>query len=60
MALNLGVRLGLSTEQLSDVSYVALLCFRGCTADAHDFAEIVGADDVAPCALRSRWCRSAR
>ena len=47
IALDLGERLGLSTQELSDVYYVALLRFLGCTADAHEFAEIVGADDVA-------------
>jgi len=46
IALDLGEQLGLSTEELSDVYYVALLRFLGCTADAHEFAEIVGGDDV--------------
>lgn len=47
IALDVGDRLALSTEELSDVYYVALLRFLGCTADAHEFAEIVGGDDVA-------------
>ena len=47
IALALGERLGLSPEDLSDVYYVALLRFLGCTADAHEFAEMVGGDDIA-------------
>jgi hypothetical protein len=46
IALALGQRLGLGADELSDVYYVALLRFLGCTADAHDFAEIVGGDDI--------------
>jgi HD-GYP domain-containing protein (c-di-GMP phosphodiesterase class II) len=47
IALELGGRLGLRSDELSDVYYVALLRFLGCTADAHEFAQIVGGDDIA-------------
>src|SRR5579859_8204580 len=47
IALALGQRLGLAPDELADVYYVALLRFLGCTADAHEFAEMVGGDDVA-------------
>src|SRR5438876_1295051 len=47
IALTLGQRLGLGPDDLSDVYYVALLRFLGCTADAHEFAELVGGDDIA-------------
>jgi HD-GYP domain-containing protein (c-di-GMP phosphodiesterase class II)/DNA-binding CsgD family transcriptional regulator len=47
IALALGDRLGLPPDDLSDVYYVALLRFLGCTADAHEFAEMVGGDDIA-------------
>jgi HD-GYP domain-containing protein (c-di-GMP phosphodiesterase class II)/DNA-binding CsgD family transcriptional regulator len=47
IALAIGDRLDLKAEELSDVFYVALLRFLGCTADAHDFAELVGGDDIA-------------
>jgi HD-GYP domain-containing protein (c-di-GMP phosphodiesterase class II) len=46
MAIALGERLGLSREELSEVYYVALLRFLGCTADAHEFAAMVGGDDI--------------
>ncbi len=46
IALELGRRLGLGPNDLSDVYYVALLRFLGCTADAHEFAEMVGGDDI--------------
>lgn len=46
IALALGERLGLGQDDLADVYYVALLRFLGCTADAHDFAELVGGDDI--------------
>jgi hypothetical protein len=35
MALGIGARLGLQPGELSDVFYVTLLRFLGCTADAH-------------------------
>jgi len=46
IAIALGERLGLSREELSEVYYVALLRFLGCTADAHEFAAMVGGDDI--------------
>ena len=46
IALALGERLGLGPDDLSDIYYVALLRFLGCTADAHEFAELVGGDDI--------------
>src|SRR5438309_10710795 len=47
LATALGERLGLGDEELSEVYYVALLRFLGCTADAHEFAAMVGGDDIA-------------
>jgi HD-GYP domain-containing protein (c-di-GMP phosphodiesterase class II) len=47
IALALGRRLGLAAAELTDVYYVALLRFLGCTADAHEFAAMVGGDDIA-------------
>lgn len=46
IAIALGERLGLEDEELSEVYYVALLRFLGCTADAHEFAAMVGGDDI--------------
>ncbi len=46
IAISLGERLGLSRDELSEVYYVALLRFLGCTADAHEFAAVVGGDDI--------------
>jgi len=46
IAVSLGDRLGLSRDELSEVYYVALLRFLGCTADAHEFAAMVGGDDI--------------
>ena len=46
VALELGERVGLKPELLSDVYYVALLRFLGCTADAYEFAQLVGGDDI--------------
>src|SRR5713226_9611995 len=46
IATALGERLGLSGEELSEIYYVALLRFLGCTADAHEFAAMVGGDDI--------------
>ena len=34
--------------------YVALLRFLGCTADAHEFAELIGGDDIAVQAVIAR------
>jgi HD-GYP domain-containing protein (c-di-GMP phosphodiesterase class II)/DNA-binding CsgD family transcriptional regulator len=47
IALALGQRLGLAPDDLADVYYVALLRFLGCSADAHEFAAMVGGDDIA-------------
>ncbi len=47
LALSLGDRLGLRDQELSDVYYVALLRFLGCTADAHEWSSLVGGDDIA-------------
>src|SRR5207245_4927799 len=47
IAVALGERLGLANDGLSEVHYVALLPFLGCTADAHEFAAMVGGDDIA-------------
>src|SRR5579871_5412155 len=47
IGLAIGERLGLRVQDLSDVYYVALLRFLGCTADAHDFAALVGGDEIA-------------
>ncbi len=47
IALGLGERIGLHGEDLCDVYYVALLRFLGCTADAHEAAEMVGGDEIA-------------
>jgi HD-GYP domain-containing protein (c-di-GMP phosphodiesterase class II) len=45
LAVGLGRRLGLSDAQLSEVYYVVLLRFLGCTADAFELARHVGGDD---------------
>jgi HD-GYP domain-containing protein (c-di-GMP phosphodiesterase class II) len=45
LAIGLGRRLGLSEGQLSEVYYVVLLRFLGCTADAFELARHVGGDD---------------
>lgn len=47
IALALGDRLGLAGEELSEVYYVALLRFLGCTADAHEMAQQAGGDEIA-------------
>ena len=47
IAVSLGNRLGLTGEELSEVYYVALLRFLGCTADAHESAAMVGGDEIA-------------
>ncbi len=46
IALALGERLGLTSDELCEVYYVALLRFMGCTADAHEMAQMVGGDDI--------------
>jgi HD-GYP domain-containing protein (c-di-GMP phosphodiesterase class II) len=47
IAIELAERMGLESDEISEVFYVALLRFVGCTADAHEFAEMVGGDDIA-------------
>src|SRR5256712_11420620 len=47
IAVALGERLGFENEELFEVYYVALLWFLGCTVDAHEFAAMVGGDDIA-------------
>lgn len=47
IALALGERLKLTEAELGEVYYVALLRFLGCSADAHEWAEMVGGDDIA-------------
>ena len=42
LATELGRRMGLAERALSDVYYVALLRFIGCTADAHEVAAFAG------------------
>src|SRR5438445_13327174 len=46
IAVGLGEAVGLGSDELSDVYYVALLRYLGCTADAHETARLVGGDDV--------------
>ena len=46
ISMALGDRLGLKPDELSDVYYVALLRFLGCSADAYEFAAMVGGDDI--------------
>jgi len=46
IAIELGERMGLTKGEISDVFYVALLRFLGCTADAHEIAEFFGGDDL--------------
>ena len=47
IALGIGERLHLDSEHLGEVYYVALLRFLGCTADAHEMAQMVGGDEIA-------------
>ena len=47
IALALGDRLGLSEPERSEVYYVALLRFVGCTADASEMAQMAGGDEIA-------------
>lgn len=46
IAIEMASRLGLSAEETSEVFYVALLRFLGCTADAREFSALVGGDDI--------------
>jgi HD-GYP domain-containing protein (c-di-GMP phosphodiesterase class II) len=47
LSVLIGRALGLPTDQLSNVYYLALLRFVGCTADAHEEAALVGGDEIA-------------
>jgi HD-GYP domain-containing protein (c-di-GMP phosphodiesterase class II) len=47
IAVELAERMGLTKDEISEVFYVALLRFLGCTADAHELAEYFGGDDLA-------------
>lgn len=47
LSVLIGRALGLPTEQLSNVYYLALLRFVGCTSDAHEEAALVGGDEIA-------------
>lgn len=46
IAVRIGDMLGLSPQDLSDTYYVTLLRFVGCTAAAHEMAEVLG-DEIA-------------
>ncbi len=47
IAIELAERMGLTKGEISEVFYVALLRFLGCTADAHEVADFFGGDDLA-------------
>lgn len=47
IALAIGDRVGLGPDEQSEVYYTALLRFLGCTADAHEFAQLAGGDEIA-------------
>lgn len=47
LSVDAGEELGLKDEALSDVYYLSLLRFVGCTADAHEEAVKVGGDEIA-------------
>lgn len=47
LSVGIGRELGLSAEALSNVYYLALLRFVGCTSDAHEAASEVGGDEIA-------------
>jgi HD-GYP domain-containing protein (c-di-GMP phosphodiesterase class II)/DNA-binding CsgD family transcriptional regulator len=44
--MRIGALAGLRQPELSDLYYVALLRFLGCTANAHDMAELAGGDEI--------------
>ena len=46
VAMRIGALAGLRQPELSDLYYVALLRFLGCTANAHDMAELAGGDEI--------------
>ncbi|HEU5326713.1 MAG TPA: hypothetical protein VFU78_01400, partial [Thermomicrobiales bacterium] len=47
LSVRLAERVGLGSREQTQVYYVALLRFLGCTADAHETAAIVGGDELA-------------
>jgi len=47
IAIALAERMRLAKHEISEVFYVALLRFLGCTVDAHELAEIFGGDNIA-------------
>jgi HD-GYP domain-containing protein (c-di-GMP phosphodiesterase class II) len=47
LAVELGQRLGLTTDDLADVYYLALVKHIGCTSDSLEFAAFSGGDDIA-------------
>jgi HD-GYP domain-containing protein (c-di-GMP phosphodiesterase class II) len=47
ISIELTERMGLTKGEISEVFYIALLRFLGCTADAHEAAAIFGGDDLA-------------
>ena len=47
IAIELAERMGLAQDEISDVFYVSLLRFLGCTADAHGDAVAAGGDEIA-------------
>src|SRR5712691_7286662 len=47
IAIELAERMGLAKDEVSEVFYVALLRFLGCTADAQGDAERAGGDEIA-------------
>src|SRR5713226_5802046 len=46
IAIELAERMGLAKDEISEVFYVALLRFLGCTADAHEVAKMFGGDEI--------------
>jgi hypothetical protein len=47
LSVRVGSELGLPDAELSDVYYLALIRFVGCTADAHEEAVRTGGDEIA-------------
>jgi len=47
IAIELAERMGLTKDEISEVFYVALLRFLGCTSDAHEVGAFFGGDDLA-------------
>src|SRR5712692_6910973 len=46
IAIELAERMGLAKKEISEVFYVSLLRFLGCTADAHEVAKMFGGDEI--------------